>query len=195
MKKSFLLLLLITSFSLVSCSQSNTVEEDAGDSGIQLTDADEFLEEDSGDVVADNTSANTTDAPMVQPVGGELASYAVKKNETLMLIAFKIYGDYGKWKELAKLNEGLNVNSLKEGDTLQYYAPVQEFVWSPEGNPYLIKKGDTLGTVSNDTYGTTKFWRDIWSNNKPLIKDPNKIFAGFTIYTPVLENREVASQQ
>ena len=31
-------------------------------------------------------------------------------------------------------------------------------------------------------------------NNKPLIKNPNKIYAGFTIYTPIIEGREVATE-
>ena len=36
-------------------------------------------------------------------------------------------------------------------------------------------------------------WKNIWNNNKPLIRDPNKIFAGFTLY--YLENgRDVASE-
>ena len=56
----------------------------------------------------------------------------------------------------------------------------------------VIKRGDTLGTISSDTYGTMKFWRNIWDNNRPLIKDPNVIFAGFTIYTPILQARDVA---
>jgi nucleoid-associated protein YgaU len=65
---------------------------------------------------------------------------------------------------------------------LKYDAPAQEFVWNPEGNPYLIKNGDTLGGISGQVYNNRNKWRSIWDNNKPLIKNPNKIFAGFTIY-------------
>ena len=67
------------------------------------------------------------------------------------------------------------------------------YLISSDGNPYLIKSGDTLGKISNTTYGTIKYWKNIWNNNKPLIKDPNKIFAGFTIYTPLIEGRDVAN--
>lgn len=206
MEKLFILLVSIMSLTLVGCSGQKTSQE-AGNTGVELTDADEFLEDEAGDVVAeqaqpvdsfsnDEVASSEPIAPVSPSVqtSSELNTYTVQKNETLMLIAFKIYGDYSKWKELAQLNSGVNIYKLKEGQTIQYYAPVNEFVWSPVGNPYLIKSGDTLGTISNDTYGTNKYWKDIWSNNKPLIKDPNKIFVGFTIYTPVLENREVASQ-
>ncbi|MAX65356.1 MAG: hypothetical protein CME66_00310 [Halobacteriovoraceae bacterium] len=121
--------------------------------------------------------------------------HTVTKNETLMLIAFKIYGDYGKWKDLARWNSDKlgPGHTLRQGMQLKYEVPAQEFVWNPEGNPYLIQKGDTLGTISRDKYGTPAYWRNIWKNNTPLIKDPNRIFAGFTIYTPIIENRGVAN--
>lgn len=124
---------------------------------------------------------------------GVTSSYQVKKNETLMMIAFQIYGDYEKWRVLQQQNPHLGVN-IKEGDVINYEAPANAFNWQPSGNPYLIKKGDTLGTISTDTYGVSSHWRKIWKNNEPLIKDPNKIFSGFTIYTPILDNRDVASQ-
>jgi nucleoid-associated protein YgaU len=128
--------------------------------------------------------------------GGSEKSYQVQKNETLMMIAFKLYGDYGKWKEIANYNrESLKGNtSVKEGMTLKYMAPAQEFVWNPEGLPYLIRTGDTLGTISSTVYQTPKKWKMLWENNRPLIKDPNKIFAGFTLY--YLENgRDVATAE
>lgn len=123
-----------------------------------------------------------------------MMEYKVQKNETLMMIAFKLYGDYGWWKKLA----GWNQDSLKGsqivrvGQTLKYMAPSEEFVWNPQGLPYLIRTGDNLGLISKSVYQTPKKWKLIWENNRPLIKNPNLIFAGFTIY--YLENgREVAS--
>lgn len=164
----------------------------------------DFSEPAQGEVVTDfsepapttNTEAMVTSntAEMGQGTLGELRTYTVQKSETLMLISFKLYGDYTKWRELAKLNDGKlgKDYQVSEGTTLSYYPPVQDFTYAPSGNPYLIKYGDTLGTISKDTYGTNKFWKDIWTNNKTLIKDPNLIFAGFTIYTPILDQAEVA---
>lgn len=128
-------------------------------------------------------------------INGSMGQHTVAANETLMIIAFKIYGDYEKWRDLAQWNAGkLGPNhSISVGMQLDYQMPSQPFVWNPEGNPYLIKNGDTLGTISNDTYGTSGYWRNIFDNNRPLIKDPNKIFAGFTIYTPVIDGRGVAN--
>lgn len=193
------LLFILVLMGLVSCSGSKSTKEVQGkDAGIELADSEEFAEEGGEDVVAGNLEEPMTDAPaeamqastpMIEATG-EQDIYTVQKNETLMMIAFKLYGDYGKWKQLSELNGMTNVQA---GQQIKYNKPSEPFVWSPEGNPYLIKSGDTLGTISNTTYGTIKYWKNIWNNNKPLIKDPNKIFAGFTIYTPLIEGRDVAN--
>ena len=60
------------------------------------------------------------------------------------------------------------------------------------GLPYLIKEGDSLASISLDKYETLNKWRYIYNNNKPLIKDPNLIFAGFTLY--YIPERDVASE-
>lgn len=194
--KSILFIFLTLSFASCSGSKSTSTSVEGKDAGIELADSEEFSETGTEDVVAGNMDMSPIDeeksqasAPQIE-LTGEEAVYTVQKNETLMIIAFKIYGDYGKWKELSSLN---GISSIKEGMQIKYNKPASEFVWAPAGNPHLIKNGETLGTISNDTYGTKKHWKDIWTNNKPLIKDPNKIFAGFTIFTPVIEGRDVAN--
>ena len=111
-------------------------------------------------------------------------SYTVQKNDTLMLISWKIYGDYAKWRDLAAKNQGILNGGQKviPGMVLSYDAPATAFNWRPNGNPYLIVRGDTLGIISNKVYGSESKWKSIWDNNRPLIKDPNLIFAGFTLY-------------
>jgi len=123
---------------------------------------------------------------------GEQKSYQVKKGDTLMLVAFKLYGDYARWKELAAINEGVHGKKLIPGTTLHYAASGEAFDWNPKGNPYLVRHGDTLGSISDEKYGTVKRWRDIWNNNKPMIKNPNLIFAGFTLY--YVPDRNIASE-
>ncbi len=115
---------------------------------------------------------------------GEIKNYTVKRGETLMQIAFKVYGDISKWKEIKRMNsQALSSNSaLKQGTVLKYKAPAVPFVWNPSGSPYLIKTGETLGTISNSVYKTPKKWKTLWENNKPMIKNPNLIYAGFTLY-------------
>ncbi len=115
---------------------------------------------------------------------GNVGSYTVKENETLMLISFKVYGDYLKWRKIANLNQDKIGSDFKvsKGTILKFNSPDKSFDWQPKGVPYLIKTGDTLGVISNYAYNTARRWKSIWDNNRPMIKDPNLIFAGFTLY-------------
>ena len=164
-------------------------EEEAG----KTDDEDLFASE-----AKNNTSPNNT-SPEVQETAGsnikitdDTGEYTVEKGDTLMLIAFKLYGDYSMWKKVLDMNPGLNPKNIKSGSVLKYNAPAEKFVWNPQGNPYLIKQGDTLGTISNEKYGTVSKWKVIFENNRPMIRNPNLIFAGFTLYY-VPDDRSVAS--
>lgn len=215
--------LVLLCMGLVACSGSKSAQRvDEEVPQIELSDADEFIDspvegsiEDpvamdtwEEPVIAADATVPATDAPVVieendfTPTVTTVAEtmnitkqYTVQKNETLMLIAFKLYGDYDRWKELANYNSEKLAGStmLKEGMVLNYVAPSEEFVWNPEGLPYLIRTGDTLGRISSNVYSTHTKWKLLWDNNRPLIKDPNKIFAGFTIYYNE-SGREVASE-
>lgn len=122
--------------------------------------------------------------PATYSEAGQIKSYKVQRGETLMQIAFKLYGDISKWKDIKNMNADklTNNSSLKANTELKYRAPDAPFVWNPSGTPYMIKTGETLGTISNSVYATPKKWKTIWENNKPLIKNPNVIYAGFTLY-------------
>lgn len=126
-------------------------------------------------------------------VTGKMQEHVVQQGETLMMVAFNIYGDYGKWKDLQSWNPNLSGRNLSPGTVIQYEAPAQEFTWNPAGLPYLVKRGDSLGSISDDKYGTIERWRDIYENNQPLIKDPDLIFAGFTLY--YVPDRNLASEE
>ncbi len=218
----WMVILGLSMFSCSGSKSAKKVNEETPQ--IELSETDEFIETPTEEPVETAAAvapteetvdgadtADTAEEPIVSEVvaedhveavnevgvgtsGGATMQYTVKKNETLMLIAFKIYGDYAKWKKLANQNTSKlkGTMTVREGMVLDYVSPAQEFTWNPQGLPYLIRTGDTLGLISKTVYTTPKKWKLIWENNRPLIKDPNKIFAGFTLY--YLENgREVAS--
>lgn len=210
MSAKYLFLICILSLVVSSCSSNEKKSEAKGSGGSQANksaleggDDEMFDDEDEesdgeGDVELFKSSA----APAknkeveVQPVQitGDAGEYTVEKGDTLMLVAFKLYGDYGKWKMLAGYNPGIKQSGLKEGTVLKYQMPEQKFSWSPQGNPHLISWGETLGSISNDKYGTMKRWKEVFDNNQPMIKDANLIFAGFTLYY-VPDDRGLASEK
>ena len=193
--KSLLLIFII--LGLASCANKESkIEEGEIASGEFLDDGtmesnepedEELLVDDKGDqenLALEEEYPSTSEQEMgnsTSSMSGEMGTYVAKNGETLMQVAFKIYGDYRKWKYLMDVNN-LSDQSISEGTSLKYGKPMNDFVWNPKGNPYLIKTGDTLGHISQKKYNTTKKWRSIYENNKPLIRDPNLIFAGFTLY-------------
>ena len=73
--------------------------------------------------------------------------YIVKNSkETLMLLAFNLYGDFRYWKSIAALNNDFLTSPyhLKKGVKLRYYLPKRDFVYRPDGEPFLIKQGHSL---------------------------------------------------
>lgn len=139
---------------------------------------------------ADSHLANTHEPHIDHQA--EFAHYTTQQGETLMLVAFNLYGDYRKWKELKDWNAGTDLSNLSPGTVIRYKAPSEKFVWKPAGMPHIVRRGETLGSISDDKYGTVKRWTDIYKNNQPLIRDPNLIFAGFTIY--YVPDRDLASE-
>ena len=115
---------------------------------------------------------------------GEEEQYEVVGGDTLMLIAFKLFGDYHFWKELAKWNQNFlgKGSDLDIGMSLKFFKLKRDSTWPPQGNPYMIKRGDFLTKISQKIYGTSKKWRKIFRRNKLMIKNPNLIFAGFTLF-------------
>ncbi|MDA8792885.1 LysM peptidoglycan-binding domain-containing protein [Bacteriovoracaceae bacterium] len=172
--------------------KETTVEENA--EGIEVADytppTDEIATEEVDQTAESTEEVMTDDATETTDVAatGEEKEYTVIKGDTLMLISFKIFGKYERWREILESNKDVIVDqsNLQPGTTLTYVLTEPVPAWNPEGNPYLIKENDTLGIISDNVYQTPKYWKEIWQNNKPLIKDPNVIFAGFTIYTPII---------
>lgn len=135
---------------------------------------------------------NTEDTDDKEAYSEGFEEYIVQKNDSLMLIAFKLYNDFGKWKQIAEWNE-FDTQNIKAGDKLRVKMTKGSQGWRPEGNPYLVKQGDYLSKISGKVYeGETKFWYEIWRNNEVLIKNPDEIYAGFTLYT--LEKDQVIEQ-
>ena len=114
----------------------------------------------------------------------KIGSYQAKDGDTLMWVSFLVYGDYSKWHDLVEANPQLVGTRLSAGDVINYVEPDEKFIWQRTGNPYYIEQGDTLGSISQKLYYTPSRWHDLYQNNAQMIKNPDLIFAGFTLYAP-----------
>ncbi|MGE5087188.1 MAG: LysM peptidoglycan-binding domain-containing protein [Bacillota bacterium] len=133
----------------------------------------------------DHKSANIKhkNAKKVPSSGGKSSSYKVHSGDTLMKISFEKFGDIYRWREIYESNKDKisNFNILIPG-TILTISGVEYVVIEKNGEPYLIKRNDTLVKISKWLYGTSDQWKSLWTNNRQLIHNPNKIYAGFTLY-------------
>ncbi len=127
---------------------------------------------------------------------GDMATYTVRKGDTLMKIAFTIYGDIAHWKNLYDWNKDTlkRASQLEKGTELKYEKPDSEAVIEKNGDPYMIKHGDTLASIADDIYAKRNKWKKIWANNKGLIHNPNRIYSGFYLYYQITEQEKAQAE-
>jgi hypothetical protein len=111
-----------------------------------------------------------------------------------MKIAFDTYGDLYQWRKIYEMNKDKisDPNSLPKGLALKVEKPGNPPAIEHNGDKkYMIKKGQTLGTISTDIYGTPQKWKKLYDSNKQTIKnDGNLIFAGFFLYYTITPEEE-----
>ena len=115
--------------------------------------------------------------------GGKTVTYVVQKGDTLMEIAFDKHGDYLRWRQIYNDNRKKMTHwrKMKVGTVLDIHNVKYVYI-RKEGKPYLIRKGDTLKTIAQKLYGSPLQWKKLWKNNPQLIRNPKRIYAGFTLY-------------
>jgi nucleoid-associated protein YgaU len=52
---------------------------------------------------------------------------------------------------------------------------------------YTVKKGDTLSAIAKETLGNANRYQLIFEANKPMLKDPDKIYPGQVLRIPVAD--------
>ncbi len=72
------------------------------------------------------------------------------------------------------------VATVDDRMTVSAEAPEQEAVF------YEVKKGDTLSKISKEHYGSANKYMVIFEANKPMLKDPDKIYPGQMLRIPPL---------
>lgn len=58
---------------------------------------------------------------------------------------------------------------------------------APEAKYYTVKEGDWLSKIAKEYYGDANKYTVIFEANKPMLKDPDKIYPGQVLRIPPLE--------
>lgn len=58
----------------------------------------------------------------------------------------------------------------------------------PEATFYTVKSGDTLGAIAKTHYGNAGKYPVIFEANRPMLKDPDRIYPGQVLRIPALDD-------
>ena len=83
-------------------------------------------------------------------------------------------------KELVVLTLGNNVGISKVDDRMTVTKPADEATF------YEVKSGDSLSKIAKAHYGDAMKYNSIFEANKPMLKDPDKIYPGQVLRIPKL---------
>ena len=97
----------------------------------------------------------------VAKVSGVVNSLADKEKIVVML---------GNINGVEQVDESMNIAAGKKGSTF-----------------YTVKSGDSLSRIAKEFYGNAMKYMVIFEANKPMLKDPNKIYPGQVLRIPALD--------
>jgi|GEM_PF-8489 len=111
----------------------------------------------------------------------------VQKGDTLSKIAKRYYGDPMKYPVIFEANQPMleHPDKIYPGQTLRI--PSLEGVFAATENGamnYTVQKGDTLGKISKNMYGTASKYMVIFNANTDVLSDPNVIKPGQNLTIP-----------
>jgi LysM repeat protein len=102
------------------------------------------------------------------PTSGRV--HVVAAGDTLGEISRKYFGTTAKWKEIVKANPGVDPENLKVGQKLNL--PESAGTSAPtavvETGDYVVKPGDTLGSIAQSQLGKKSEWKRLVEANPGL---------------------------
>ena len=130
--------------------------------------------------------------------------YVVQKGDTLAKIADKVYGagqGATKWRDIAAANPGVNPTRLRVNSKLVIPAlaartdnTAHDRLGGTEvggARTYTVAAGDSLGTISQKVYGTSKNWKLIQKANANV--KPTALKVGMKLTIPAAPGERPAA--
>ena len=118
-------------------------------------------------------------------MAGKVGIYETPKyGETPRLIAFKLYGDPLKARDLIKMNPELKHEEQPlDGKIFVFYViPEVTKIYRKDGIPFNVVKKDWITKISKEIYHDMVKWIDIWKQNVYYVKNPHLIMVGDLLY-------------
>ena len=95
-----------------------------------------------------------------------------------------VYGSVGSEAEKKKAEQAIEAKVGKISNHIEVKVGTGIGGGLAGGRTYTVKAGDTLSKIAKETYGDASQWKQIQTANADLIRDPDKIQAGWTLKLP-----------
>jgi nucleoid-associated protein YgaU len=136
---------------------------------------------------AEATQPEGSPAPEVLPTPGALEQEVKELGLDVKDLALAVEGDKVKVTGTAPDQATKEKLVLALGNVAGV-AAVEDDVATPAAAPaatmYTVKKGDTLWAIAKAHYGEGSKFQAIFEANRPMLKDPDKIYPGQTLRIP-----------
>ena len=162
-----------------------------------------FAELDPAPATTPGTPAKAPTTEVARVVPPSFVEYTIKVDDkNLGEISRKFYGTPDRWQAIARANPLMDPERIKVGRVIRIPSDPENIQGKvvkpdpPEGPTagpekaveYTVLDGDTLSTISQQFYGTTKQAKFIFESNRERLKlkSMNSIRAGQTLVIPPL---------
>ncbi len=116
---------------------------------------------------------------LVSGLGLEVEDLSIRVDDDVATVSGKV--DSQADRERVILAVGNTAGIARVDDRLEVEAP------EPEATFYTVKSGDTLSKIAKEHYGNAMKYPEIFEANKPMLKDPDKIYPGQVLRIPALD--------
>jgi nucleoid-associated protein YgaU len=115
-------------------------------------------------------------------LGLPATDFAVALNGEVAVLTGKVASREIAEKIVLAIGNTAGVGSVD--DRLEVAAGSAAAAGGPPAVFYTVKKGDNLSTIAKEHYGAASKYMLIFEANKPMLKDPDKIYVGQVLRIP-----------
>jgi len=146
--------------------------------GIGKTDAQEAAEASAVELRLETMAARKLEET-IRDLQLQVEDLNIFINDDAAVISGKAFDQATKEKVILVVG---NSNGIATVDDLMVVENIE-----PEAQFYTVRSGDTLGKIAKKYYANAMKYPVIFEANKPMLKDPDKIYPGQVLRIPALD--------
>ncbi len=118
---------------------------------------------------------------LVSTLGLKIQNLRIDVNESLATIRGTALSQPDREKAVLVVGNTQGIARVDDQMLLEQTVP------EPPATMYTVKSGDSLSKIAKAHYGNASKYMTIFEANRPMLKDPNKIYPGQVLRIPRLE--------